>query len=138
MHTGKCASSAAIARLGHPEVNICFRFPESLFRIRVGRSEPRYLVPSKSVSNSKSSALHNRNAHSSTTCYRILAHAQTEFFLNLPNQNLGSVGKPKTNIHFWMALSRIYTQGVVTPIGAVLKAETGDTICVHRNLAVTP
>ena len=24
-------------------------------------------------------------------------------------------------------------QGVVTPIGAVLMAETGDTICVHRN-----
>ena len=29
-------------------------------------------------------------------------------------------------------------QGVVTPIGAVLTAETGDTICVHRNSAVTP
>ena len=64
--------------LGHPEVNVCFRFPESLFRMRVGRSEPRYLVPSKSVSKSQSSALHNRNAHSSTTCYRIFARAQTE------------------------------------------------------------
>ena len=29
-------------------------------------------------------------------------------------------------------------QGVVTPIGAILKAATGDTICVHLNLAVTP
>ena len=29
-------------------------------------------------------------------------------------------------------------RGVVTPIGAVLTAETGDTICVHRNSAVTP
>ena len=31
-----------------------------------------------------------------------------------------------------------YRQGVLTPIGAVLTAETRDTICVHRNLAVTP
>ena len=29
-------------------------------------------------------------------------------------------------------------QGVVTPIGAILKAATGDTICVRLNLAVTP
>ena len=28
-------------------------------------------------------------------------------------------------------------QGVVTPIGAILKAATGDTICVRLNLAVT-
>ena len=67
-----------ILQFGRPEVNVCFRFPESLFRMRVGRSEPRYLVPSQSVSNSKSSALHNRNACSSTTCYSILARAQTE------------------------------------------------------------
>ena len=30
------------------------------------------------------------------------------------------------------------TQGVVTPIGAILKAATGDTICDRLNLAVTP
>ena len=29
------------------------------------------------------------------------------FFKSLPNQKLGSVGKPETNIHFWMALSMI-------------------------------
>ena len=29
-------------------------------------------------------------------------------------------------------------QGVVTSIGAILKASTGDTICVRINLAVTP
>ena len=29
-------------------------------------------------------------------------------------------------------------QRVVTPIGAILKAATGDTICVRLNLAVTP
>ena len=29
-------------------------------------------------------------------------------------------------------------QGVVTPVGTVLTAETGDTIWVHRNSAVTP
>ena len=75
-------------------------FPESLFRIRVGRSEPRYLVPSKSVSNSKSSALHNRNAHSSTTCYRILARAQTDYyyFFNSPESEF-RVGRETGNKH---------------------------------------
>ena len=30
------------------------------------------------------------------------------------------------------------SQGVVTPIGTILKAATGDTICDRLNLAVTP
>ena len=34
--------------------------------------------------------------------------------------------------------NRRHVQGVVTPIGAILKAVTGDTICVRLNLAVTP
>ena len=37
-----------------------------------------------------------------------------------------------------LGMRQIYRQGVVTSIGAVHTAKTGDTICVHRNLAVTP
>ena len=37
-----------------------------------------------------------------------------------------------------MSLPLYINQGVVTPIGAVLTAKTGDTICVHRNSVVTP
>ena len=33
---------------------------------------------------------------------------------------------------------RPYAQRVVPPIGAILKAATGDTVCVRLNLAVTP
>ena len=84
----------------------------------VGRNQGTlsYLVPSKSVSDGKSNALLaacTTETHTPAPLATVFLHMHRRNLKSLPNQNLGSVGIPETNIHFWFGLIEVKISAVL-------------------------